>query len=103
MTFRVSELKNVAIDNDDEWQIEDYTVSVKFYGLENFVCKMFDIDLTEQFLDGWIDSYAYIDPLYKTVTELYFDFQSNAGIENDRELNIKITNQIEGRMNLTNL
>lgn len=97
MTFVENELNNLQLDNDDEWQIEDdiHLVSVKFYGLETVMFKLFDIDLDNQFPNGWIDSYAYIDPLTKTVTEIYLNFSSGIGVEYDRELDIKITNSRE--------
>ena len=66
-----------------------------FNGLEKFVCNFFGLDLDNDYPNGWINSYATIDPVEKTVTELYFFFESNAGTGNDKELGLKITNYPE--------
>lgn len=100
MTFKEKDLEHISLDLPDEWQIhdEDHAVSVMFNGLEAPFCGFFGIDLNDQYPEGWIDQYATIDPLTKQVTELYFNFVSNAGIENDRELNLLITNPTEGEL-----
>ena len=100
MTFCEENVKHLALDYSDDWQMhgETKTVSVMVSGLEKFVCGFFGTDLTEEYPDGWIDGYATVDPEQKEVTGLYFSFVSNAGDENDRELDIRITNPPERRM-----
>ena len=97
MTFSKEKMKHLNLDHNDDWQMDEdtKTVSVMFNGLEPYICQFFDIDLDNQYPDGWIDSYASIDVAEKTVISLYFHFESNAGDESDRELELKITNYPE--------
>lgn len=74
MTFLESDIKEISIDMHDEWQYDedDDTVSVKFYGLEEYIERFFNMT-REEYPDSWIDCYATIDRKKKIVTQLEFD------------------------------
>ena len=107
MTFTEMEIKEaqLIVDYNDEWQFEDddKTVSVHFYGLEKYVRRIFDLE--DDYGDDWIDCYATINPVKGVVTELFLQFTSNMDQDEvpDRELQIKITNYPEGKMLLNEM
>lgn len=104
MTFTQEEIRNekLTVSYDDEWQFndEEKTVDVRFYGFENRLRKFFN--LKDDYGEDWIDCYAIIDPVNEYVTEIYISFTSNCD-EPDRELDLLITNKPEGKMLLNNL
>ena len=104
MTFTESEIKDeqLVVDYNDEWQFndKDKTVDVKFYGFENQLRRFFNLE--DDYGDDWIDCYATIDPVKGIVTEIFMVFTSNCDIP-DRELNINITNNVEGKWLLDNM
>lgn len=97
MTF-LKNIQDIILDDDnDNWLIkeENGTCSVKFFGLSEMILRLFDYDLNKQFPDGWVDSYAIIDPIKQIVIELYFVITTNGNPEDDRELCVKLTNYPE--------
>lgn len=104
MTFTESEIKDeqLVVDYNDEWQFDDdnKTVSVRFYGFENRLRRFFNLE--DDYGDDWIDCYATIDPVNGYVTEIYMLFTSNCDIP-DRELYLKITNKVESKWLLNNM
>lgn len=99
MTFTQEEIRNekLTVSYDDEWQFndEEKTVDVRFYGFENRLRKFFN--LKDDYGEDWIDCYATIDPVKGIVTEIYMLFTSNCEIP-DRELQLKITNYPEAKL-----
>lgn len=73
MTFLERDIKVISIDIHDEWQYDedDDTVSVKFYGLEEYIERFFNMTRKE-YTSSWIDCYAIIDKKKKIVTQLEF-------------------------------
>ena len=98
MTFTDEEIKRekISVAYDDEWQFndEEKTVDVRFYGFENRLRRFFNLE--DDYGNDWIDCYATIDPVKEIVTEIYMQFVSNCDMP-DRELQIKITNIPEGK------
>lgn len=104
MTFTKEEIERekLMVDYYDGWQYEDdtKTVSVKFYGFEDWLRKF--CGLKDDYGDDWIDCYATIDPVKGVVKEIYMNFVSNCD-EPDREVWFKITNVSEGKQLLDNM
>lgn len=104
MTFTEGEIKKerLIVDYNDEWQFndEDKTVDVKFYGFENRLRRFFNLE--DDYGDDWIDCYATIDPINGIVTKIFMVFTSNCDIP-DRELSLNITNNVEGKWLLDNM
>lgn len=105
MTFSKEIIEDIAVDTSDDWQVDDSeTVSVAFFSdrISNMVCRFFGYESYDQFgeawQDGWIDRYAIIDPVKGLVTGIYSIMVLNANDTHDMELNIKITNPVEGKM-----
>lgn len=104
MTFVEKNLDHVALDYNDDWQInEDGTCDVMITGLEEFVYGFFGATESEVAEDGgWIDTYAVIDPKTDSIIEIIFH-ATNVTEEEYRELDLKITNEAEGKMLLNKI
>lgn len=91
MTFLESDIKEISIDMNDEWQYEedDDTVSVKFYGLEEYIERFFNMT-REEHTSSWIDCYAIIDREKKIVTQLEFDCVYNEPDLDERGIGIML-------------
>lgn len=104
MTFTENEIKEeqLVVDYNDEWQFndEDKTVDVRFYGFENRLRRFFNLE--DDYGDDWIDCYATIDPVKGIVIRIFMVFTSNCDIP-DRELSLNITNNVEGKWLLDNM
>lgn len=59
MRLTEKDIKNIAIDMEDEWQYEngDTEITCKLYGLEDKAKELWG-DYMEEFLQGWCDIYA---------------------------------------------
>ncbi len=97
MTFSKRDISNISVEMDDDWQQEDDgTWSVMITGLEGFACLFFNVDLDEEYPDGWVDTYAIVEPDKTSVTGILFVLQTNDdGLMDKRELFVKITNEPE--------
>lgn len=101
MTFTSEEIKRFEVDSNDEWQYPDYgstKASVMILcdeDIDKRVCSFFNYRLEDVNENGWIDVYAMIDVVEKKVTSIFFNIITNFDEKLDRELEIKITNNIE--------
>ncbi len=97
MTFIEENISNISVDMTDDWQYDDDgTCSVMINGLEGFACNFFQVDLDDQYPDGWVNTYVIIDPTEKKVIRVLFTLDLNSEDENDgRELLLAITNPAE--------
>ena len=91
MTFLEKDINTISIDMYDEWQYEedDNTVSVKFYGLEEYIERFFNMT-REEYPDSWIDCYATSDRKKKIVTQLEFDCVYNDPDLDERGIGIML-------------
>ncbi len=99
MTFLKENMDIISVDHSDEWQTTDDHWTIKIYGLETYPIRMFDLDLENEYTNGWIDTYAIGDPINKRVLRIEFIITLNTGnVKDDRELFIEITSKEEGEM-----
>lgn len=91
MTFLERDIKEISIDMHDEWQYDedDDTVSVKFYGLEEYIERFFNMT-REDYTSSWIDCYAIIDKKKKIVTQLEFVCVYNEPDLDERGIGIRL-------------
>lgn len=95
MTFTDGDIAKISFDTSDEWQYheDDQTCSIMIGGMDGFALRFFDADLDKKYTDGWLDTYAVINPVKRLVEKIYFVLTTNEGGDDDgRELEIAITN-----------
>lgn len=99
MTFTEQEIIDgkISIDYDDGFEFDDdnKTITVKFYGFEDRLRKFFN--LKDDYEDDWIDCWMTVNPIKEIATEIFMQFTSNCEIP-DRELKIELTNHPEGKI-----
>lgn len=101
MTFKEEDIRGISLDPTDEWICDEDTqdVSVMINGLEAYATRFFDVNLEEQYADGYVDTYAVVDPQALLVKGVCFVLKTNEnGPDDNRELDIKFTNIPEGKM-----
>ena len=104
MTFTREEIFEMAVDMNDDWQIDngkgDCNVMM-LVGEKTFrkVLAWFGKTEIEHYTaDWWVDFYAHIDPKLRHVTEIYIHMDLNGDDESHpTELDIHLTNQPEMR------
>lgn len=100
MTFTEDVINDIMIDCNDEWQIDgNGKVSVQILSEEisKGICQLLDVNARDVLYDGWIDIYAKIDAENKTVDSLYVYVSVDTAYNNDRDMEITITNDREGK------
>lgn len=106
MTFTKEEISQMAIDMNDDWQIDDARGDcnvMMLVGEKTFrkVLTWFGKTYEEyEVADWWIDFYAHIDPKLRHVTEIYVHMDvdyNNDEWEQPTELDLHLTNHPEMR------
>lgn len=102
MIFTDEELKEIDVDISDEWQFPDYKkteASVMLCVYENIkkkACKFYGVKLKDVNRNGWVNVYATIDVMERTVTSITWIIVPNdPDVCEEKELIVKVASGIE--------
>lgn len=78
-------INKIELDIYDEWQYDEGLCNVGIKGIENEIKEYFNM-LCDEYSDGYVYSYAYIDPIDKIVTCIWISVVAGDDIHDKNEM-----------------